>query len=156
MKRQQIRGIKKPEGFDLYYSIYHPMDLMTSRQCLFIGVDGCFKERMDKSCLPTCRKSATISNDSKGMLFIEKTEGSYNRIYNEKHFLNLDILEDMPDFFSGFLIDLRDIQTKTMVTAKPDEIIELFTDLLKGKANAAQKLRLGIQNTSNSSYRVGI
>lgn len=156
MNRQQIWGIKKPENFNLYYSIFFPMDLMTSRQCLFIGVNGCFKERMDKGCLTTCRKSATISNNSKGTLFLEKTEGSYNRIYSEKHFLNTDILQDMPEFFSGLLIDLRKIKTRTLVKAKPGEIIDLFEDLLKGKTDAAQKLRLAIQETKHSSYRIGI
>lgn len=156
ISRKQIRGIKKPENFDLYYSIYHPMDLMTSRQCFFLGVNGCFKERMDKACLPGCSKSATISNDSKGTLFIEKTKGNYNRIYSEKHFLNLEIVKDMPELFSGFIIDLRKINTSTTVNAEPGKIIELFDQLLKGKADAAQKLKLAIRETSDTPYRVGI
>ena len=62
----------------------------------------------------------------------------------------------MPDFFSGLLIDLRKIKTRTEVTAEPEKIIELFTDLLKGKTDASQKLNQSIKDTSDSPYRIGI
>ncbi len=156
MNRQQIRGIRKPADFKLYYSIYHPIDLMTSRQCLFQQVGGCVKQSLDEECIPSCRKSASISNESKGTLFIGKTEDNYNRIYNGSSYLNTEIVSDLRDLFSGFLIDLREIKTNTRVTMDPPGTIELFEDLLKGTSNAAQKIHQVIQVSTNSQYSIGI
>jgi len=41
VSKAQIKGIKKPENFELYFSMYHPIGLMTSRQCLFPQVTVC-------------------------------------------------------------------------------------------------------------------
>jgi putative protease len=132
------------------------MELMTSRQCFFLGVDGCFKEKMNEACLPECSNSATISNKSKGTLFIDKKEESYSRIYSEKHFLNTKIVKDLPGLFSGILIDLRDIKTSTRVSADPEALILLFNDLLRGEADAPDKLHQAILETSDAPYRIGI
>jgi putative protease len=160
INRQQIKGVKVPENFKLFYSLYHPIDLMTSRQCLFQQVSGCAKQSLDEKCIPECNKSASISNESKGTLFLKKTEDSYNRIYNETNYLNTDIVTEVPDLFTGFLIDLRDVKTSTKVEGDFTLTIERFKDLLKDGSvdgsKAAQKLRQLIQPTTNSQYKLGI
>lgn len=156
LSRQQIRGIKKPEEFDLYYSLYHPIDLMTSRQCFFQQVTGCEKERVDKECIRTCQKSASFTNLKEEAFFIEKEAGSYNRIYNEHKFLNLDIVKDIPDLFTGFLIDLRDIKSHTIVTEDKSKTIKLFEKNLKGIPGSALQLKEAIAPTSCSQYTTGI
>ncbi len=56
ISKQQMMSVKKPEDFKLYCSIYQPMVLMTSRQCLIHQVSGCEKDKMDDSCIQQCEK----------------------------------------------------------------------------------------------------
>jgi U32 family peptidase len=156
LKRQQIKGIKKPDDFDLYYSIYHPMELMISRQCFFQQVTGCEKEKIDNECIRSCRKSATVTNLKKESFFIDKKAGSYNRIYNEHNFLNTDIVNDIPDIFTGYLIDLRNIKTLTRVAMDKSKTIELFENHLKGIPGSAEQLKQAIDPSSDSQYVIGI
>jgi len=156
LKQQQIRGIKKPDDFELHYSIYHPIEVMISRQCFFQQVTGCEKEHVDQECIRSCRKSATITNLKKEHLFIDKKAGNYNRIYNERNFLNTDIITDIPDLFTGFLIDLRDIKTQTMVVPDKSKTIELFKGHLKGHPESAENLKQAITPSSQSQYFYGI
>ncbi len=156
INQYQIRSIKKPADFELYYSIYHPIVLMTSRQCLFHQVTGCEKSRIDGTCIQDCAKSSSITNLDHHSFHIEKSKGSYHRIYNERNFLNTDIIKDLPDVFFSFFIDLRDIKTKTRVGLSKSEVIKLFEDLIKGKPGSVEKLKRNISPTTMEQYGRGI
>jgi len=156
LKKQQIRGLTRPEDFELYYSIYHPVEEMISRQCFFHHVTGCEKERIDKDCLPDCRNAASITNLKQEEIFIHKGPGSYNRIYNEHNFLNTEIVKDIPDLFTGFLIDLRDIKTNTLIRTGKAKTIKLFEDHLKGTPGSDRKLKEAIRPVTFTQYEKGI
>lgn len=156
ISRQQIRGIRKPENFSLYYSIYHPVEMMTSRQCFFHQITGCEKYEIDEKCMQDCDKRASITNMKNTSLFIEKTRGSYNRIYHETHYLNTSIVNDLPDVFSGFLIDLRDVKTLTRQKTDKDETIALFENHLLGDTEATLQLRKLIHPITDLQYKAGI
>ena len=158
-----MNQINCPDNFKLYYSIYHPIMLMTSRQCLFQQVTGCEKHIIDDSCIQNCEKSASITNLKKHRFFIEKTKGHFPKIYNEVNFLNTEILSDIPDMFSSFFIDLCDIKTETKIELDKSAIIALFENLLKAVSNSknhtkqlVKELRQIIHPTTNSQYRKGI
>lgn len=152
----QIRQLNKPEGFKLYYSIYHPIVLMTSRQCLFHQVVGCQKEQIDDTCISHCEKSATITNLKNEKLFLEKSKGNYHRIFNDENFQNTEIITDLPDLFSGFLIDLQDIKTGTQTNLDKSEIIKKFENLLCGNPDSKTELQEMIHHTTNAQYKRGI
>jgi U32 family peptidase len=156
LSRQQIKGIRKPAQFDLFYSIYHPIELMTSRQCLFQQANGCEKERMDEDCIQSCRKIASIRNLKKETLFIEKGAGNFCRIYNESNYLNTDIVADLPDLFTGFLVDLRDLETSTKLEVDKIQAIRLFRDHLRGDPHATAQLGQAIHPTNYKQYLTGI
>ncbi|MEI8047134.1 MAG: peptidase U32 family protein [Bacteroidota bacterium] len=156
ISKLQVKGIKCPENFRLYYSIYHPIVLMTSRLCLFHQVTGCEKNRIDDSCIPFCEKDSSITNLKRETFFIEKTKGNYHRIYNEINYLNTDINNDFPGFFSCFLIDLRDIKTNTNYEIDKKGIITLFENLLNGEADSKEELKRSFHPTTNTQYRAGI
>jgi putative protease len=156
ISKTQLKGIKKPEGFTLYYSIYHPIVLMTSRQCLFHQVTGCKKDEIEDSCIPGCEKSASITNFKKETFLIEKSRGNYHRIYNETNYMNTDIIADMPDYFTGFCIDLRDIKTETSIETYKLETIRLFDKLLKGDDGAKEELERVFYPTTCIQYKKGI
>jgi putative protease len=156
INKHQIGRIKKPEGFDLYYSIYHPLTLMTSRQCLFFQVNGCDKERMDETCLETCKKSARLSNVKEVSFQIDKSQGEYNRVYAETHFLNTDIVSDLPDVFTSFFIDLRNVKTKTKMKMEKSATLQVFEELLQANPFAAKHLETIIYPTTNKPYQKGL
>ncbi|RWX47592.1 putative protease [Candidatus Electrothrix aarhusensis] len=152
----QIKGIKKPDDFKLYYSIYHPINLVTSRQCLFHQVTGCHKDRIDTHCIQHCEKTSSIKNLKGRTLFIKKTQGNYHRIYNEVNFLNTDIVTDVPNLFSSFFIDLRNITTKTNREVDTATLIKLFGNYLNGDFDAAKSLKQSLHPTTDIQYKKGI
>jgi len=156
INKTQLQFIRKPQDFKLYYSIYHPIVLMTSRQCLFHQVTGCEKNRMDETCIQKCEKSASITNLKKVTFFIDKTKGNYHCIYNETNYLNTEVVADVPDLFSGFSIDLRDVKTETKTDLDKSGIIKLFEDHINGNADSAKDLRQRIYPTTNTQYIKGI
>ena len=156
LSKMQMHGIKKPDDFELYYSIYHPVVLMSSRQCLFHQVTGCWKDAMDTTCLADCERTASITNLKNVSFVIEKSKGSYNRIYNETNYLNTGINTDMPGLYSGFMVDLRDIKTGTKTDIDKTGIIKLFGNLLNAKPDAKKELEGVIYPVINGQYKKGI
>ncbi len=156
LSKVQIRNIKKPDDFELYYSIYHPIILMTSRQCLFHQVAGCAKNRVDNKCIQNCVKAASITNLKNVAFYLEKSEANLHNVYNETNFLNTEIVRNIPNFFSGFLIDLRDIKTETKIGIDKSELISLFESCINADFGAAEKLNQIIQPNANKQYLKGI
>ena len=156
LKYTQIKDVKKPDDFDLYYSIYHPIVMMTSRQCLFHQVTGCEKSIIDESCIQDCEKSSSITNLKNDTFLLKKTKGNYHCIYNAANFLNTDIVKDLPDNFSCFLIDLRDILTETKIEFNKEGIIKLFNNHIRGDSYSTQQLKHIIHPTINTQYTKGI
>ncbi len=152
----QIKSIKKPAAFELYYSIYHPIKLLTSRQCLFHQVTGCEKDSIDDHCMQHCEKFSSIKNLKNATLHIKKIKGNYHSIYNEVDFLNTDIVTDVPNLFSSFFVDLRNITTDTNRAVDTSTLIQLFANHLNGNLDAAKNLRQSIYPTTDIQYRKGI
>jgi putative protease len=156
ISQYQIKGIVRPENFHLYYRIFHPVLLLSSRQCLFRQVIGCEKNAMDGECIPACHRSSFMTNLKKVPLFIEKTKGNYPCLYHHHHFLNMEIVQDLPNVFSRFFIDLRDIKTETKMKLDKPGIIGLFENFLKGNSDARAQLRQRISPTTCVQYKKGI
>ncbi|MEI6696237.1 MAG: DUF3656 domain-containing protein [Bacteroidota bacterium] len=156
LSKIQLQYLKSPKDFKLYYSIFHPIVLMTSRQCLFHQVTGCEKDSMDEECIQFCEKTATIRTVKNQIQFIEKTPGRNHRIFYETHFLNTEIVKELPDLFSGFSVDLSDIKTTTNLKENHTALIHLFENLLIGKPNAETELTQNIYPTSSDQFTKGI
>jgi len=156
INKKQINRIIPPKDFKLYYNIYHPIMLMTNRQCLFYQVTGCQKDTMDKYCVRSCEKTASITN-SKGITFLlKKLKGNYNSLYNSKNYLNTNIISDIPHKFSSFFIDLRDIKTDTQINISKIEILKFFENIIRGDVKYIEKLKNKINNTVYEQYKKGI
>ncbi|MDA3929909.1 MAG: U32 family peptidase [Prolixibacteraceae bacterium] len=156
LNKQQIQRIKRPADFELHFSIYHPIVLMSSRQCFFQTVTGCEKEKMDKHCMQGCGKSASIKNLKQDTLFIHKSKGNFNTIYNQTNYLNTEIIGDIPNRFSSFLIDLSTINTATKLNVNKSELISYFKNILSGNENSKEQLHAYVYPTSTKQYVKGI
>ncbi|MFA9389189.1 MAG: peptidase U32 family protein [Prolixibacteraceae bacterium] len=152
----QLKSIKRPDNFQLYYSIYHPIVLMTSRQCLFHQVTGCDKTISNHDCLQHCQKEASITNLKKESFLLEKSKGNYHCLYNANNYLNTSVVKDIPHLFSGCLVDLRKINTHSTVSVNNVELIHLFENLLNNHPGAAGVLQNVIQETTCNQYQTGI
>ncbi|SCY76512.1 peptidase U32 family protein [Desulfoluna spongiiphila] len=156
IKKDQLKRIVRPEGMELCTSIFHPISLMTSRQCLHHQVTGCDKNRFDRACVQGCATSSSITRENGTTLHIHKTKGNHHRLYHETHCLNTEVVTDLPHTFSRFFIDLRDIGTHTKTEEDKAGLITLFDNLLKGKPDAGPTLHRKIRPTTNVQYIKGI
>lgn len=156
ISKEQIKQIKKPENFQLYYSIYHPIMLMESRQCLFQQVTGCKKHTIDDSCIQDCEKRSSITNLKGDTFIVEKRKGNYNVLYNDENFLNTDIIEDIPNAFSSFFIDLSEVNAKTRVNLNKMKIIKLFENIIGGSIDSKAELNQVTYPTTKVQYIKGI
>lgn len=156
INQRQIRQIRKPKDFDLYYTIYQPLVLMTSRQCLFHQVTGCEKHTKDQSCISQCEKTATITNMNGEQFMVEKSKGNYHRIFSATNMLNTDVVADAPNHFSSFFIDLTNIKPATSPTVSRSTLISLFKQHLSGDPLATLQLKTHIQPSQNKQYESGL
>ncbi|BHH85377.1 peptidase U32 family protein [Desulforhopalus sp. 52FAK] len=156
LNNYQIKTIKKPENFSLHYSIYHPIIMMTSRQCLFHQVTGCEKDSVDDQCLSHCQKKSTIRTLQGTSIIVDKQSGHYHTVYNNHNFLNTAIITDTKDIFDNYFIDLRNIETETNSPRDKRETVQYFEDCLKGKDPEGDKVRQRIYPTTDKQYIKGI
>ncbi|MGR5417012.1 U32 family peptidase [Vibrio diabolicus] len=157
LNMKQMRHIKRPKNMRSFYSIYNPNTLLTSRQCLFQQTEGCRKVKVNKGCLKRCDKRTSIINLKDNPYVVQKQKGSHNSIYSEHNVLNLQVLHALPQLFTDVLIDLRDIQTETKVSASKPELIDAFLALLEEHSEqTVQTLNAMIQPTANAQYLKGL
>lgn len=156
ISQQQIADIIRPDNFDLYYTIYQPQLLMTSRQCLFHQVNGCEKDLNTNHCQLNCQQSASITNLKNEKLQLIKEKGGYHTIYSSEHFFNPEIVNDLSGMFSGFFIDLRQIDQHAESEQNLAEVITLFSNLINGDQTAKRELQTQLTPTTDAQYRNGI
>ena len=156
INQQQIKNIARPENFKLFYSIYHPILLMTSRQCFFQQSVGCDKPRIDNGCMLSCDKSTSITN-LKGVSFaIDKQKAGYPNIYNQDQFLNMEIIKDLTHLFDGFLIDLTNIGAGDKQSPDKAVLIGQFEALLNGELAVENTLNAMVPESTHSQYHHGL
>ncbi len=156
INKQQIKRISKPDNFKLYYSIYHPIVLMTTRLCLFHPVTGCKKNVVDNSCIQKCKRSSSIINLKETTYLIDKTKSNFHVIYNEHNFLNTHIVGDLPDFISHYFIDMRDIKTNTKMEIDKFKMVALFGKYIAGNPELASELKKNIPASTYTQYTKGL
>jgi putative protease len=156
INRNQIKNIKRPENFKLLYSIYHPILMMTSRQCFFQRTVGCNKPGIDAGCMLTCKKETTITN-VKGVSFaIDKQKGGYPSIYNHEQFLNLDVVRDLSELFDEFFIDLTDIGSGSKEILDKTVLIQEFENFLENTDQSKLRLDQMVTISTNAQYQQGL
>ena len=156
INRLQIKKIARPKNFKLLYSIYHPILMMTSRQCFFQRTVGCDKPSIEDGCMLKCEKSTTITN-TKGVSFaIDKQKGGYPSIYNDEQFLNVDIVNDLSDLFDEFFIDLTDIGSGSKADPDKAQLISQFENILNGDEIAQKNLHQMVALSTSNQYRKGL
>nr|WP_318510049.1 peptidase U32 family protein [Photobacterium leiognathi] len=156
INRKQINPLVCPENFELHYSIYHPLMMLMSRQCLFHQTVGCKKKRFDNKCLRKCDKSASILSLKDASFVLDKQRGAHNALYSQQNYMNLQAVTDFPDKFTRFMIDLRDIKTDTQISADKATLVSLFNAYIHGDMSARETLEQTIVDTIHHQYKKGL
>jgi len=156
INRNQIKNIKRPANFKMLYSIYHPILMMTSRQCFFQQTVGCNKPSIEDGCMLKCQKATTITN-VKGVSFaVDKQLGGYPSIYNHEQFLNFDAIKDFSDLFDEFFIDLTDIGAGSKAQQDKAALIKHFEDFLEGDQAVETTVQQMVPISTNAQYQQGL
>jgi len=156
INRVQMKHLARPKNFKMLYSIYHPILLMSSRQCFFQQSVGCEKPRIDNGCMLSCDKSTSITN-LKGVSFaIDKQKAGYPAIYNEDQFLNMEIINDLSSLFDGFMIDLTNIGAGDKQSPDKVALIAQFEQLLKGEDELSSVVHQMVPDSTNTQYHTGL
>jgi U32 family peptidase len=156
LNQNQIRTIKRPEKFKLLYSIYHPILMMTSRQCFFQQTVGCKKPSIEDGCMLKCKKATAITN-VKGISFaVDKQKGGYPSIYNHEQFLNIEAVNDFSDLFDEFFMDLTDIGSGSKEKLDKVQLIHHFENVLNGVQESGVQLHEMVTVSTNAQYRQGL
>jgi len=156
INRMQMRNIARPENFKLFYSIYHPILLMTSRQCFFQQSVGCEKPRIDNGCMLSCDKSTSITNLKGDNFAIDKQKAGYPNIYNQDQFLNMEIINDLADLYDGFMIDLTNIGAGDKTSPDKAELVKHFEKVLAGRDEAIEVINNLVPESTVSQYHAGL
>jgi putative protease len=156
INRHQIRNIRRPKNFKLLYSIYHPILMMTSRQCFFQRTVGCKKAAIEDDCMLSCKKATTITN-VKGISFaVDKQKGGYPSIYNHEQFLNLEAVRDFSDLFDEFFIDLTDIGSGSKEKLDKVKLVREFEKFLVDENQTKEALHDMVEVKTNAQYVQGL
>jgi len=156
INRNQMRNIKRPENFKMLYSIYHPILMMTSRQCFFQQTVGCTKPAIEDGCMLKCKKETTITN-VKGFSFaVDKQLGGYPSIYNDEQFLNMDVVEEFSGLFDEFFIDLTNIGAGSKAQVDKSQLLASFSALVSGDTEQKSELNQMVTLSTNDQYLQGL
>ncbi|GAA0411119.1 peptidase U32 family protein [Cocleimonas flava] len=161
INRIQIKNIARPENFKMLYSIYHPILMMTSRQCFFQQTVGCKKPSIEDGCMLKCKKETTITSVRGVKYAVDKQRGGYPSIYNHEQFLNPEIVNDLGDLFDEFFIDLTNIGAGSKQEHDKTELIMHFENLLNAdndydKEQAQLELSHMVTLSTNAQYSQGL
>jgi len=156
INQHQLKNITRPENFKLLYSIYHPILMMTSRQCFFQRTVGCKKPSIEDGCMLRCEKATTITN-VKGISFaVDKQKGGYPSIYNHEQFLNLDAVRDLSELFDEFFIDLTDIGSGSKEKLDKVTLVNEFESFLNDTHRSKDILNNMVKVSTNAQYEQGL
>ncbi|MFT4654864.1 MAG: putative protease [Kangiellaceae bacterium] len=156
INKQQIQTIARPKNFKMMYSIYHPILLMTSRQCFFQQSVGCEKPRIDNGCMLSCDKSTSITNLKGESFAIDKQKAGYPSIYNQDQFMNMEIITDLAHLFDNFMIDLTNIGAGNKKSPDKIELIKQFEQLICGNQTVHANLNNLVPQSTNVQYHNGL
>lgn len=145
---QQIKNIVRPDNFSLFYSVYHPIVLMTSRQCFFQQSVGCDKPRIDNGCMLSCEKSTSITNLNGVSFAVDKQKAGYPSIYNKAYFLNTEAIAQLGHLIDNFMIDLSQISVSDTSSLDKQQFIAQFQQLLNTDGDDLSR-QLILKNTLN-------
>ncbi len=155
LSQHQLKSINRPTDFHLYYSIYQPILLMITRQCLFQTTIGCTKTIMDDQCLADCKR-ATIFKSTTDTYHIEKKSGHYHELYHDSHYLNLAVISDFWNKFTHYFVDLRKLPKNNCDQGNSDTLLAAFRAYIEGNHATENYIKKQIHSWTNQQYKRGI
>jgi len=155
LSREQMASIVAPADFSRWYTLFAPLLLMNTRQCIIRNIVDCNKSCTDEQCIKTCEKSATLSDDKNTVFNVVKRKGFGNQLYNNRYYGNPALVRDVDTKGAVFFIDLRSIPGKTEIKCSRQELVSLFEGLVAGNVRSSE-IREVVLHTTAAQYTRGI
>lgn len=148
--------VRSPVGFSRWYTLFAPLLLMNSRQCLVRSCKGCDKPTFDEACIAGCSRHVEVADEKKNPFYVVKRAGFYSQIYNGRHFFNPSVIRDVYRDNAVFIVDLRPIPSRTTITAPRARFVEMAERAVAGDEGAADALRKMVSLITAGQYIRGI
>ncbi len=159
ISREQMLAVTASAGFSRWYTVYAPLLLMNTRQCIVRNCTGCATERFTQTCLASCEKSVELTDGARQPFFIYKRRGWYNQVYNGRHYFNPAVINDAPGADTVFLVDIRALPSKTQLLCSKHEFIAAAAAAVRqrtGAGDAVAHLKPLVSTTTAGQYSRGI
>jgi U32 family peptidase len=159
ISREQMLAVAASAGFSRWYTVYAPLLLMNTRQCIVRNCTGCATERFTPACLASCEKSVELTDGARQPFFIYKRRGWYNQVYNGRHYFNPAVINDAPGADTVFLVDIRPLPSKTQLLCSKHEFIAAAAAAVRqrtGAGDAVAHLKPLVSTTTAGQYSRGI
>jgi len=148
--------VRSPAGFSRWYTLFAPLLLMNSRQCLVRSCTECDKTNFDEACIAGCSRHAEITDEKKNRFHAVKRAGFYSQLYNGRHFFNPSVIRDVDRDNAVFFVDLRPVPSQTTMTAPRARFVETAERAVAGDGSAVDALRKMVSMTTAGQYIRGI
>lgn len=123
LNTEQLSAIRIPEGVDLWFPLVEHELLMNTKQCLVRNTLGCSKESVDEACLMNCNRSTFVKEKQGREISVMKRTGFNNQIFRSKMKFHKEEAMALARSVDYWLIDVRDIQSRTTFEVTPMELI---------------------------------
>lgn len=124
LSAEQLSAVKIPAGVDLWYPLVEHELLMNTKQCLIRNTLGCKKQSIDETCLLGCDRSTFVKEKQDREISVMKRKGFHNQIFANKMKYHRDEASVLKNRVDYWLLDLRDMQSRTHLTTEKSEVIK--------------------------------
>ncbi|MBN1761025.1 MAG: hypothetical protein JW863_22040 [Chitinispirillaceae bacterium] len=159
LSREQMHAVTAPEGCSLWYTVYAPLLLMNTRQCIIRNCTGCGTERVTETCIGTCEKSIDLTDTKRQPFHVVKRRGFYNQVYNGRYYFNPAVIDEARAANAVFLIDLRTMPSQSKLLCSKQEFITIASEAIARRGQgggAATMLKPLAMTTTAGQYARGI
>jgi putative protease len=156
LSRDQMAAVNAPNGFSVWYTLYAPLLLMNTRQCIVRNCAECWKEHVDRQCLSMCEKSAVLHDEKGNPFHVVKRRGFYNQVYNGRNYFNPAVLRDVSGEKVHFLLDMREIPAQTVLQTSREQFVGRVETCLYDRSITAGSLKGEVKMATAGQYSRGI
>lgn len=158
LNKEQIGNITVPENFLSFYTVFGPILLMTTRQCLFLKPGLCKqnKKYKDDACLNGCINYTEYSDEKNVPFHIVKSAGHLNRIFNDSFLFIPEAMEQINADY--YLLDFRSFPFVKINNNEKKQILDYFNNLIFDAETARRKeknIKQIIGNVTYGNYKRG-
>jgi putative protease len=152
----QLNEMLIPEGMASYLTVFGPLLLMTTKQCLSHGDFPCTKSRCDERCFSVCEHYLTWFDERELLFHIVKRPWSYTQIFNDPILSLPQAVRRFWGKFSSFVLDFRRFPFFNLSAGEMEVIFDSFVSLPASKLSIDDCIKPIVPLTTKGNYERGL